>query len=718
MLRRERVSPQHLVGERVVDHGAVGADRRQRLGQLVVHHLEPADRTAGDQDDRRALRGDPREHVGGAWADGVVVADQRAVDVGGDQAGCLFHHRDSSRSRYTATPSSSLRRVTSSAAARSVGVRVGHRHPRPAGPLEHRQVVGHVTEDQHVGRVDPEGLRHHGQPGRLVHAGRADLDEAEPGLGERGDLRRDDPAGHRQQLVHVVVGGPGERLDHVAGEALGAGARLEPVLVGPALVVVAPERRVVLVGRLDHHGQRADLGLQVGEQPGQHLGGQPLVAEHHRAGRVALVDHPSAAGHHQEVGGADVVAGQFGQPGAAAGRADHRNSGGPHPVEHPMGVRGDGLVAADQRPVEVGRDQLGQSRAGHRSSFARRRRTCRAVRKAEARRNGGQQPYLAERVASMASRRIGRQPEAAHRLRVSRRSRGAARTAVAGIRAAQDVGVGAGEGAAGVTVRSAGAGRPSSAPGRGPGDGARPGRRRVPGPVVLRRPGRGQPQGRTEQHTGHERHHQATAVLDLEAVLCRVEEGSLTGVVEGGRGGDQQRQQGTGQREAGQPGVRPHGRGAAQAPAPRCRPVREAPPGSRPRSRRPRTPRRAPRSWRSPRARRSAGSSPATHRPSRRPRPPRPDRRAAGAAEGPGASPARDQPNRRRGAGSSSAPHSITAGAVGAVALPWDGKLLGHRPSFRRSRTWVASWHSQLVRDGDRRAGVRARSVARRSPFR
>ena len=58
----ERVGPQHLVGDRVVDHRAVGADRRQRLGQLVVDAVQPADRPAGDQHHRRAVGGDPRQH--------------------------------------------------------------------------------------------------------------------------------------------------------------------------------------------------------------------------------------------------------------------------------------------------------------------------------------------------------------------------------------------------------------------------------------------------------------------------------------------------------------------------------------------------------------------------------------------------------------------------------------------------------------------------------
>ena len=62
---------------------------------------------------------------------------------------------------------------------------------RRAGPLEHRDVVGHVAEDQHVGGVDAQLGGDDRQTGALVDAGRGDLHPAQAGVGERGHLGRD-----------------------------------------------------------------------------------------------------------------------------------------------------------------------------------------------------------------------------------------------------------------------------------------------------------------------------------------------------------------------------------------------------------------------------------------------------------------------------------------------------------------------------------------------
>ena len=127
-------------------------------------------------------------------------------------------------------------------------------------------------------------------------------------------------------------------------------------------------------------------------------------------------------------------------------------------------------------------------------------------------------------------------------------------------------------GPAGVTVRSAGRGR-AVVPGRGPAPaGRRPSRgHRRPEPVLVRAPASApggaagaSTQGRREQHTGDERHHQARGRTRPGTRPRGVEEGPLTGVVERRRGGDQQRQQGAGQGETGQPGVR-----AGRPPCPR-----------------------------------------------------------------------------------------------------------------------------------------------------
>jgi hypothetical protein len=114
--------------------------------------------------------------------------------------------------------------------------------------------------------------------------------------------------------------------------------------------------------RLDHHRQRPDRRLQVGQRGGQVPAGQPFAAQQLT---FLLVDHPAALGEHQEIGIPDVAADQTRQAGAAAGRSHDADAGGADSAEDLVGVVRHGVVAADEGAVEVRGDQLGESRPHH-----------------------------------------------------------------------------------------------------------------------------------------------------------------------------------------------------------------------------------------------------------------------------------------------------------------------------------------------------------------
>ncbi len=75
------------VRPQVGDHGAVGADRRAVALDVVPHDVHPAGRPAGDEEDLDPGLLGRREGRDGACGQGLVVAQQGAVEVGGDQPG-------------------------------------------------------------------------------------------------------------------------------------------------------------------------------------------------------------------------------------------------------------------------------------------------------------------------------------------------------------------------------------------------------------------------------------------------------------------------------------------------------------------------------------------------------------------------------------------------------------------------------------------------------
>ena len=201
----------------------------------------------------------------------------------------------------------------------------------------------------------------HGQPGGLVHPGRADLHEAQAGLGDRGQGGRHDPAGDGEQLVGVVVGRcartpctparPGPPARSYGSTTPGTARR-------------RPDRptagRSRLVQRLDQHGQRADLGLRSASSAGQ---AAPSIRSSRSttgpAGSRWSITYPPWPAPRSRPRG---------------GRCWHSSiSRGPRPVtpttgmpaartrcRTSMGVRRHGVVAAHQRAVQVGGDQLRQ----------------------------------------------------------------------------------------------------------------------------------------------------------------------------------------------------------------------------------------------------------------------------------------------------------------------------------------------------------------------
>src|ERR687893_2178739 len=56
------------------------------------------------------------------------------------------------------------------------GMGVGHRHP-PAGPVQHRQIIGHVTQCQYVSWCNAQLAGQPSKTGALVDTGSGDLDQ-------------------------------------------------------------------------------------------------------------------------------------------------------------------------------------------------------------------------------------------------------------------------------------------------------------------------------------------------------------------------------------------------------------------------------------------------------------------------------------------------------------------------------------------------------------
>jgi hypothetical protein len=89
----DQVRAHHPLGVQVVHQGAVGADGQPAVAGLGHHRRHPPGRAAGDQDQHRTGLLDPGQRGTGAVRDGPVCAHERAVEVGGDEAGRHGLHR-------------------------------------------------------------------------------------------------------------------------------------------------------------------------------------------------------------------------------------------------------------------------------------------------------------------------------------------------------------------------------------------------------------------------------------------------------------------------------------------------------------------------------------------------------------------------------------------------------------------------------------------------
>ncbi len=198
----ERVGAQHRVGR----PGRRRPPRWRRPPAAAVRSCsytvrQPADRPAGDQDDRRAGSVHTRQHVGGARADRLVVAEQRAVEVGGDRA-------SSARQQPVEVDRPPRRRrcstVISSAAARTSGCALATAtRPQPAHANIGRSLGMSPKTSTSAGST-PSAWATTASPVALSTPGGQDLDEAETGLGDGGDRRRRrsarrPPAGRRRR---------------------------------------------------------------------------------------------------------------------------------------------------------------------------------------------------------------------------------------------------------------------------------------------------------------------------------------------------------------------------------------------------------------------------------------------------------------------------------------------------------------------------------------
>src|SRR5258706_244583 len=83
-----------------------------------------------------------------------------------------------------------------------------------------------------------------------------------------------------------------------------------------------------------------------------------LPAQHARRIRVALVQHVPALGEDEEVGLRQITSTQLDQARPPAGHSHHGNAGLADLAEHRDRVVGHRFVAAYERSVEIGRNEL------------------------------------------------------------------------------------------------------------------------------------------------------------------------------------------------------------------------------------------------------------------------------------------------------------------------------------------------------------------------
>ena len=181
-----------------------------------------------------------------------------------------------------------------------VGVRVGDRD-RMARPGEHRQVVGHVAERDHVLAVDPALVAQPGQRRGLADAGRTDLEQAvgRVRVAELRQLRSHFPRPGKQHVGRKVVVAQHQldrrlrhqRLDDVNHRVIrDRPARDIAGLVSVAAVPLDGPRAAGHLGLQQRHQLPGDRGL---ERRGleDRLG---VEIEHHRA--VCADRHAAVAG--------------------------------------------------------------------------------------------------------------------------------------------------------------------------------------------------------------------------------------------------------------------------------------------------------------------------------------------------------------------------------------------------------------------------------------
>ena len=327
----------------------------------------PARRPAGGQHDRDAV-GPPAVQLGdGRRADRVVPAQQRAVHVAGDQPRPPVRHRPQHRLEVAGdavdvVPAGELRRRRADR-----GVGVGHGHGAAAGGrhrADHRQVVGHVPEDEDVAEADAVPLQRDGQAAGLGDARRQHLDEAEAGVGHLGVGRVDDAlrasasssswsrVAERRKTLRTAPGRqhlvPRQQVRRLGVGPVEAVLHAQRGARGPRACSAASSTATIELA-----GDRLD---PLDRRRAACVAGQPDGAQH----LVALqVDDVAALREDGDAAAVQRVAHAVQQPRAAAGDADDRDAGVPAGGQRRAGARADLAGGVEQRAVEVGGHQLG-----------------------------------------------------------------------------------------------------------------------------------------------------------------------------------------------------------------------------------------------------------------------------------------------------------------------------------------------------------------------
>jgi hypothetical protein len=244
----------------------------------------------------------------------------------------------------------------------------------PARPAQHRQVVGHVPERPHVGRVDAEPVAPAGERDVLRHPGRQQLGQARrarevqvraagDGTADLGEERVLRGIVDATALHHAEALGPGPRAhgQQLRDRAAVGQRRLDRCRARPRwqarLAVREPRVEDRPVGALGRQRDTGHGGAQVGEQPTDRGTGEPAYLQSASLGEVphgrpAQADDPAVA--------ADAVR-QRVEPARRPGRDEHDlDAGLLRGGQRAPRARRHGAVRAQQRAVEVGRDEPGE----------------------------------------------------------------------------------------------------------------------------------------------------------------------------------------------------------------------------------------------------------------------------------------------------------------------------------------------------------------------